>query len=62
MAGFFIYFGERGGVEALSVGGFQLELIWASEGAVTAKRCQKITAQKSFSGRRNDIHHPGSSG
>jgi hypothetical protein len=52
---FFIYFGERGGVEALSVGGVQFELVWASEGTVTAKRCQKITVQKSFLGWRNDI-------
>lgn len=35
MAEFFIYFGERGGLEALSAGGVQLELVWASEGAVT---------------------------
>jgi hypothetical protein len=39
-----------GSGEALSVGGVQFELVWASEGAVTAKRCQKITVQKSFLG------------
>jgi len=55
MAEFFIYFGERGGVEALSAGGVQLELVWASEGAVTARRCQKFTVQKSSLGWRNDI-------